>query len=83
MQKCSSGHHHLQRHVFFSRAPPGCRPARVRAVGITAPEFPTAYASDADDYLAKGLAAPRSLAQSPLIRFVLPRMPLYGFGQDL
>ncbi len=49
----------------------------MRAVlGITAIEFPTAYASDADDYLAKGLAAQDRWRNHPLIRFCLaPHAP--------
>jgi 5-methylthioadenosine/S-adenosylhomocysteine deaminase len=49
----------------------------MRAVlGITALEFPTPYASDADDYLAKGLAAREAWHDHPLIRFCLaPHAP--------
>ena len=49
----------------------------MRAVlGITAIEFPTAYASDADDYLRKGLAARDTWLEHPLIRFCLaPHAP--------
>jgi 5-methylthioadenosine/S-adenosylhomocysteine deaminase len=46
------------------------------AIGITAIEFPTAYASDADDYLAKGLAARDALRDEALVSFCLaPHAP--------
>lgn len=45
-------------------------------VGIIAIEFPTAYATDADDYLRKGLAARDALRDDPLIAFTLaPHAP--------
>lgn len=49
----------------------------MRAVlGITAIEFPTAYASDADDYIAKGLAAREAWRDHPLLSFCLaPHAP--------
>ncbi|HZX31175.1 MAG TPA: TRZ/ATZ family hydrolase [Rhodocyclaceae bacterium] len=49
----------------------------MRAVlGITAIEFPTAYASDADDYIAKGLAARDQWIDHPLLSFCLaPHAP--------
>jgi 5-methylthioadenosine/S-adenosylhomocysteine deaminase len=49
----------------------------LRAVlGITVIEFPSQYASDADDYLRKGLAAQDSWRDHPLIRFSLaPHAP--------
>ncbi len=49
----------------------------LRAVlGITIIEFPSRYASDADDYLRKGLAAQDSWRDHPLIRFSLaPHAP--------
>lgn len=44
--------------------------AGMRAVlGMVVIEFPTAYAEDAEDYLAKGLAARDALANNPLIDF--------------
>jgi 5-methylthioadenosine/S-adenosylhomocysteine deaminase len=44
--------------------------------GIIAIEFPTAYASDAEDYLRKGLAARDSLRDDPLVSFSLaPHAP--------
>jgi 5-methylthioadenosine/S-adenosylhomocysteine deaminase len=46
------------------------------ALGITALEFPTPYASDADDYLNKGLAAREQWRDYPLISFCLaPHAP--------
>jgi 5-methylthioadenosine/S-adenosylhomocysteine deaminase len=53
------------------------REAGMRAVvGIIAIEFPTAYASDAEDYLRKGLAARDALRTDPLVAFTLaPHAP--------
>jgi 5-methylthioadenosine/S-adenosylhomocysteine deaminase len=49
----------------------------MRAVlGITMLEFPSAYASDAADYLDKGLAAREAWREHPLVRFCLaPHAP--------
>jgi 5-methylthioadenosine/S-adenosylhomocysteine deaminase len=53
------------------------RSAGMRAVaGIIAIEFPTAYASDADDYLRKGLATRDAYRDDPLVSFTLaPHAP--------
>jgi len=53
------------------------RNAGMRAVaGIIAIEFPTAYASDADDYLRKGLATRDAFRDDPLTSFTLaPHAP--------
>ncbi len=46
------------------------------SVGIIAIEFPTAYASDPDDYLSKGLATRDELRENDLISFCLaPHAP--------
>ena len=46
------------------------------AIGITTLDFPTAYASDAEDYINKGLAARESWLNHPLISFCLaPHAP--------
>ena len=46
------------------------------ALGIIAFEFPTAYASDANDYIAKGLAARDQLRDEPLLSFCMaPHAP--------
>ena len=46
------------------------------AIGIITIELPTAYASDADDYLSKGLAARDQFAQQPLLSFCMaPHAP--------
>jgi 5-methylthioadenosine/S-adenosylhomocysteine deaminase len=46
------------------------------ALGIIAFEFPTAYAADADDYIAKGLAARDQLKEEPLLSFCMaPHAP--------
>lgn len=45
-------------------------------VGVTVLDFPTAYASDADNYIAKGLAAHERLLDHPLVSFCLaPHAP--------
>ena len=45
-------------------------------IGIIAIEFPTAYASDPDDYLAKGLATRDAFKRNPLIGFSMaPHAP--------
>ena len=45
-------------------------------LGITALEFPSAYASDADDYLNKGLSVREQYLDNPLIHFCLaPHAP--------
>ncbi len=53
------------------------RQAGMRAVvGLIAIEFPTGYASDAEDYLRKGLAARDALRADPLVSFTLaPHAP--------
>jgi len=63
---------------FFPRAAASAAlAAGIRAaLGMTVIEFPTAYGSDADDYLAKGLATRDALADEPLISFCLaPHAP--------
>src|SRR3989442_52506 len=46
------------------------------ALGIIAFEFPTSYAADADDYIAKGLAARDALMEEPLLSFCMaPHAP--------
>src|SRR5258708_13991064 len=46
------------------------------ALGIIAFEFPTSYAADADDYIAKGLAARDALREEPLLSFCMaPHSP--------
>ena len=41
------------------------------AIGIIALEFPTRYAADADDYIAKGLAVRDALRSEPLLSFCM------------
>jgi 5-methylthioadenosine/S-adenosylhomocysteine deaminase len=55
----------------------GLRSVGMRAVvGIIAIEFPTRYATDAEDYLRKGLAARDALRDDPLVGFTLaPHAP--------
>src|SRR5690349_2547353 len=46
------------------------------ALGIIAFEFPTAYAADANDYIAKGLATRDELREEPLLSFCMaPHAP--------
>lgn len=46
------------------------------AIGLITLDFPTSYAADADDYLAKGLAARDELRDEPLLSFCLaPHAP--------
>jgi 5-methylthioadenosine/S-adenosylhomocysteine deaminase len=46
------------------------------ALGIIAFEFPTSYAADANDYIAKGLAARDELREEPLLSFCMaPHAP--------
>jgi 5-methylthioadenosine/S-adenosylhomocysteine deaminase len=46
------------------------------ALGIIAFEFPTAYAADADDYIAKGLATRDAFGEEPLLSFCMaPHAP--------
>jgi len=46
------------------------------ALGMVVVEYPSAYAADADDYLAKGLAARDALRDEPLISFCMaPHAP--------
>ena len=55
----------------------GLRSVGMRAiVGIMTIDFPSRYASDADDYLRQGLAARDALADDPLVGFTLaPHAP--------
>ncbi len=50
------------------------------ALGITVIDFPTAWANDADDYLAKGLAVRDALRDEPLISFCLAPHAPYTVG---
>ena len=55
--------------------------AGIRAVlGVTCIEFPTAYAADANDYLAKGLAARDAWRDQPLLTFALAPHAPYTVG---
>jgi len=51
-------------------------------VGIIAIDFPTAYASDADDYLRKGLQARDDLRGEPLVGFTLAPHAPYTVGDN-
>lgn len=64
-------------YFFPDAAAEAARRLGMRAVlGIVVIEFPTSYAADADDYLAKGLAARDALSDDPLTSFCLaPHAP--------
>jgi 5-methylthioadenosine/S-adenosylhomocysteine deaminase len=64
-------------YFFPDAAAEAARRIGMRAVlGIVVIEFPTRYAADADDYLAKGLATRDSLTDDPLLSFCLaPHAP--------
>ncbi len=64
-------------YFFPDAAAEAARAAGIRAVlGVTVIEFPTAYATDAEDYLAKGLAIRDTWRDEPLITFALaPHAP--------
>ncbi|MDP2825515.1 MAG: TRZ/ATZ family hydrolase [Sulfuritalea sp.] len=64
-------------YFFPDAAAAAARQIGMRAVlGIIAIEFPTSYAADADDYLAKGLAIRDDLSGDPLLSFCLaPHAP--------
>ena len=64
-------------YFFPGAAAEAARQAGMRAVlGIIAIEFPTSYAADADDYLARGLAIRDELGDEPLLGFCLaPHAP--------
>ena len=64
-------------YFFPDAAAEAARRVGMRAVlGIIVIEFPTAYAADADDYLAKGLAVRDCLSDEPLLSFCLaPHAP--------
>jgi 5-methylthioadenosine/S-adenosylhomocysteine deaminase len=64
-------------YFYPDAAAEAARQIGMRAVlGIVVIEFPTSYAADADDYLAKGLAVRDSLINDPLLSFCLaPHAP--------
>lgn len=64
-------------YFFPDAAASAAREAGIRAVlGVTVIEFPTTYATDAEDYLAKGLAARDAWRDDPLVSFTLaPHAP--------
>jgi 5-methylthioadenosine/S-adenosylhomocysteine deaminase len=64
-------------YFFPGAAAEAARQAGIRAVlGVTVIEFPTAYATDADDYLAKGLAVRDAWRDEPLVSFAMaPHAP--------
>jgi 5-methylthioadenosine/S-adenosylhomocysteine deaminase len=64
-------------YFFPEAAAQAATEAGIRAVlGVTVIEFPTAYATDAGDYLAKGLAVRDAWRDDPLVTFTLaPHAP--------
>jgi 5-methylthioadenosine/S-adenosylhomocysteine deaminase len=68
-------------YFFPGETAQGLRSVGLRAVvGIVAIDFPTRYASDADDYLRQGLAARDALLDDPLIGFTLAPHAPYTVG---
>lgn len=64
-------------YFFPAAAAEAAAQAGIRAaLGVTVIEFPSAYATDADDYLSKGLAARDAWRDEPLVSFTLaPHAP--------
>jgi 5-methylthioadenosine/S-adenosylhomocysteine deaminase len=64
-------------YFFPAAAAEAVREAGIRAVlGVTVVEFPSAYGTDAEDYLAKGLAVRDAWRDEPLVSFALaPHAP--------
>jgi 5-methylthioadenosine/S-adenosylhomocysteine deaminase len=64
-------------YFFPGAAAEAARTAGIRAVlGVTVIEFPTAYATDAEDYLTKGLAVRDAWRDEPLVSFTMaPHAP--------
>ena len=70
-------------YFFPGAAAEAARQAGMRAVlGVTILEFPSAYAADADDYLAKGLAVRDAWHGDPLISFALAPHAPYTIGDS-
>ncbi len=53
------------------------------ALGLIVIDFPTAYASDADDYIAKGLALRDTLGEQPLLSFCMSPHASYTVGDKI
>lgn len=70
-------------YFFPGAAAEAAREAGIRAVlGVTVIEFPTAYASDAGDYLAKGLAVRDAWRDEALVSFTLAPHAPYTVGDQ-
>ncbi|MBK6676112.1 MAG: TRZ/ATZ family hydrolase [Rhodocyclaceae bacterium] len=70
-------------YFFPGAAAEAAHQAGMRAVlGVTVIEFPSAYAADADDYLAKGLAVRDAWHDDPLISFALAPHAPYTIGDS-
>ncbi|MEW5889345.1 MAG: TRZ/ATZ family hydrolase [Pseudomonadota bacterium] len=68
-------------YFFPEAAAEAARRFGMRAVlGIVVIEFPTAYGSDADDYLSKGLATRDALRDDPLLSFCMAPHAPYTVG---
>ena len=68
-------------YFFPGAAAEAAREAGIRAVlGVTVIDFPSPYAVDAEDYLAKGLAARDAWRDDPLISFALAPHAPYTIG---
>ena len=70
-------------YFYPAEAAQGLRSLGLRAVvGIVTIDFPSRYASDADDYLRQGLAARDSLRDDPMIGFTLAPHAPYTVTDD-
>jgi 5-methylthioadenosine/S-adenosylhomocysteine deaminase len=68
-------------YFFPGAAAEAVREAGIRTVlGVTVLEFPSAYAADAEDYLAKGLAVRDAWRDDPLVSFALAPHAPYTIG---
>jgi 5-methylthioadenosine/S-adenosylhomocysteine deaminase len=71
-------------YFYPAEAAQGLRSLGLRAVvGILTIDFPSRYASDADDYLRQGLAARDALLDDPLIGFTLAPHAPYTVGDAM
>jgi len=70
-------------YFYPAEAAQGLRSLGLRAVvGILTIDFPSRYATDADDYLRQGLAARDSLRDDPLVGFTLAPHAPYTVADD-
>ena len=71
-------------YFFPGAAAEAARDAGIRAMlGVTVLEFPSSYAADAEDYLAKGLAVRDAWRDDPLVSFALAPHAPYTVGDHV